>query len=244
MRCPGKAPSRCARANTFRSTGGVVLCSSSAGYAERANTLLTDLSYQRPPRGVAIPRAFWWTWRRSGWLRFWIEKYWCLESRATGIGAASARTTAVGSRSHSSPTIGRPSRWAQSQGELDMPGIGFCSTSKGRCLATYRLQFSDCGPGVFDQRARSGWTVGIGGEYAFLDWLTGFIEYDHYGFGDSDNGRFGCGFACPVGTFGAFPGDFRTDVDVVKAGLNVKFFGAGPFASRSASFRSSVCTHA
>jgi opacity protein-like surface antigen len=71
-----------------------------------------------------------------------------------------------------------------------------------------------------------GWTVGIGGEYAFLDWLTGFIEYDHYGFGDNDNGRFGCGFACPVGTFGAFPGDFRTDVDVVKAGLNVKF-GAG-----------------
>jgi hypothetical protein len=66
-----------------------------------------------------------------------------------------------------------------------------------------------------------GWTVGIGGEYAFLDWLTGFIEYDHYGFGDNDNGRFGCGFACPVGTFGAFPGDFRTDVDVVKAGLNV-----------------------
>ena len=34
-----------------------MLCSSSAGYAERANTLLTDLSYQRPPRGVAIPRA-------------------------------------------------------------------------------------------------------------------------------------------------------------------------------------------
>src|SRR5260370_36945082 len=56
---------------------------------------------------------------------------WCLESRATGIGAASARTTAVGSRSHSSPTIGRPSRWAQSQGELDMPGIGFWSTPKG-----------------------------------------------------------------------------------------------------------------
>jgi hypothetical protein len=49
-----------------------------------------------------------------------------------------------------------------------------------------------------------------------------------YGFGDNDNGRFGCGFACPVGTFGAFPDDFRTDVDVVKAGLNVKF-GAGAY---------------
>ena len=30
---------------------------------------------------------------------------------------------------------------------------------------------------------RGGWTVGIGGEYAFLDWLTGFAEYDYYGFG-------------------------------------------------------------
>src|SRR5713226_1392721 len=26
---------------------------------------------------------------------------------------------------------------------------------------------------------RGGWTVGIGGEYAFTDWLTGFIEYDY-----------------------------------------------------------------
>src|SRR5207245_1344952 len=27
---------------------------------------------------------------------------------------------------------------------------------------------------------RGGWTVGVGGEYAFLNWLTGFIEYDFY----------------------------------------------------------------
>jgi hypothetical protein len=27
-------------------------------YAERASTLLTDLAYQRPPRTVAMPRAF------------------------------------------------------------------------------------------------------------------------------------------------------------------------------------------
>src|SRR5256885_840087 len=30
---------------------------------------------------------------------------------------------------------------------------------------------------------RGGWTVGVGGEYAFLDWLTGFVEYDYYDFG-------------------------------------------------------------
>ena len=74
---------------------------------------------------------------------------------------------------------------------------------------------------------RSGWTVGVGGEYAFLNWLTGFVEYDHYGFGDNDGVGFACGFACPAVGFGGFPVDMRTDVDVVKAGLNLKF---SPFA--------------
>jgi outer membrane immunogenic protein len=70
---------------------------------------------------------------------------------------------------------------------------------------------------------RSGWTVGVGGEYAFLDWLTGFIEYDHYGFRDDNGVSFGCGALCPIGTVAAFPINIRTDVDIVKAGLNLKF---------------------
>jgi outer membrane immunogenic protein len=70
---------------------------------------------------------------------------------------------------------------------------------------------------------RSGWTVGVGGEYAFLDWLTGFIEYDHYGFRDDNGVSFGCGALCPIRTVAAFPINIRTDVDVVKAGLNLKF---------------------
>ncbi len=40
---------------------------------------------------------------------------------------------------------------------------------------------------------RGGWTVGIGGEYAFLDWLTGFVEYDYYGFGTKQNTFGPCG---------------------------------------------------
>jgi len=91
------------------------------------------------------------------------------------------------------------------------------------------FSFQTAGTAFSVSDTRSGWTVGVGGEYAFLDWLTGFIEYDHYGFRDNDNGRFGCGLACPVG---AFPGNFRTDVDVVKAGLNVKFGGYTGYAAR------------
>jgi outer membrane immunogenic protein len=70
---------------------------------------------------------------------------------------------------------------------------------------------------------RSGWTVGVGGEYAFLDWLTGFIEYDYYGFRDNDGVLFACGTACPITTVTTFPVDIKTNVNVVKAGLNLKF---------------------
>jgi outer membrane immunogenic protein len=67
---------------------------------------------------------------------------------------------------------------------------------------------------------RGGWTVGIGGEYAFLDWLTGFIEYDYYNFGTATNT-----FVCTTcGLFAAAaPFNITTNVNVVKAGLNFKF---------------------
>jgi outer membrane immunogenic protein len=73
---------------------------------------------------------------------------------------------------------------------------------------------------------QSGWTVGIGGEYAFLNWLTGFIEYDYYGFSNGSPGV----FACPAGTCGvgivtiANTG-IKTNANVLKVGLNFKFGG-------------------
>jgi outer membrane immunogenic protein len=72
---------------------------------------------------------------------------------------------------------------------------------------------------------REMWTIGVGGEYAFLDWLTGFIEYDRYGHrNDNDTIGFTCGAACPIATINTFPVDVsRTNVNVVKAGLNLKF---------------------
>jgi outer membrane immunogenic protein len=86
------------------------------------------------------------------------------------------------------------------------------------------------GAGAFataDETTRGGWTVGIGGEYAFLDWLTGFAEYDYYGFGtkttnfNCTGAVVGCGAFVPT-TFGI---DVKQNVNVFKVGLNLKFGG-------------------
>jgi len=63
---------------------------------------------------------------------------------------------------------------------------------------------------------RSGWTVGAGLEYGITFNLSGFVEYDYYGFG-----TVGVPFA-----FGTFPlgnVDIRENKHVVKAGLNWRF---------------------
>ena len=65
---------------------------------------------------------------------------------------------------------------------------------------------------------RSGWTVGVGGEYAFTNFVSGFVEYDHYGFGDRDitflqNNGF------------TFNERIKETKDVVKAGLNLRWGG-------------------
>jgi outer membrane immunogenic protein len=64
---------------------------------------------------------------------------------------------------------------------------------------------------------RTGWTIGVGGEYAFTDWLTGFVEYNFYDFGTKSN-TFG-------GTFGTPIIDIKETKSVAKAGLNIKFAG-------------------
>jgi len=69
---------------------------------------------------------------------------------------------------------------------------------------------------------RNGWTIGVGGEYAFLDWLSGFIEYDYYNF-RSDTQNFACTAAVPCRGFINIPVSFNTNVNVVKVGVNVRF---------------------
>jgi outer membrane immunogenic protein len=64
---------------------------------------------------------------------------------------------------------------------------------------------------------RSGWTVGIGGEYAFTNWLSGFIEYNYYDFG-----RQSVRFNDPTGAFFSQVA-IREEKSVVKAGLNFRW---------------------
>jgi outer membrane immunogenic protein len=66
---------------------------------------------------------------------------------------------------------------------------------------------------------RSGGTIGIGGEYAFTNWITGFVEYDYYHFGTNSE-NFVCGpVACFGRTFG-FPVDVKETKSVFKVGVN------------------------
>jgi outer membrane immunogenic protein len=67
------------------------------------------------------------------------------------------------------------------------------------------------------RETRSGWTAGIGGEYAFNRNWSAFVEYDHYGLGTRSNA-----FTTPAGgSFGS--ADIKQDLGVVKGGVNYKF---------------------
>jgi outer membrane immunogenic protein len=80
----------------------------------------------------------------------------------------------------------------------------------------YALAFNGAGFATASE-TRGGWTVGIGGEYAFLDWLTGFVELDYYRFGSgaSTFACTGCGLPSPFVTL-----DTTTSISVFKVGLN------------------------
>jgi outer membrane immunogenic protein len=64
---------------------------------------------------------------------------------------------------------------------------------------------------------RGGWTVGMGVEYAFLDWLTGFVEYDYSRFASSANSFLcvRCGLFAPAVSFNT-----TANISVLKIGLS------------------------
>jgi outer membrane immunogenic protein len=90
----------------------------------------------------------------------------------------------------------------------------------------YRTTFSATGLTFSTaSETRTGWTIGIGGEYAFTDWLTGFVEYDYYDFGTKTNG-----FATTVPSM-VFT-DIKETQSVAKVGLNFKFNPGGPMMAK------------
>jgi outer membrane immunogenic protein len=75
---------------------------------------------------------------------------------------------------------------------------------------------------------RQGWTVGVGGEYAFTNLLSGFIEYNYYDFGTREIGL----TPQVIGLGPAFV-DIKDTKSVVRAGLNVRFGNyAAPVSAR------------
>ena len=86
----------------------------------------------------------------------------------------------------------------------------------------FLINFPNGSVASFTRDPRVGWTVGVGGEWAITNWITTFIEYDYYGFGNnSDN--FVCGANVCVG--GAFPMDRKENKSVIKVGLNFLWGG-------------------
>ena len=70
------------------------------------------------------------------------------------------------------------------------------------------------------RETRSGFIVGIGGEYAFTNFLSGFVEYNYFDFGTRQ-----VGFTPQVVGLGPAFADVKDTKSVVRAGLNFRFGG-------------------
>jgi outer membrane immunogenic protein len=86
----------------------------------------------------------------------------------------------------------------------------------------YDIDFITGGVFASASETRTGWTVGVGGEYMFTEWLTGFAEYDYYDFGTRTE-TFATTFATNQFAF-----DIRETKHVAKVGLNFKWGWAPP----------------
>jgi outer membrane immunogenic protein len=67
---------------------------------------------------------------------------------------------------------------------------------------------------------RPGWTVGAGGEYAFTNFLSGFVEYDYYDYGTRQ-----IGLTPQISGLRPAFVDINETTSVVRAGLNFRFGG-------------------
>ena len=70
------------------------------------------------------------------------------------------------------------------------------------------------------RETRSGWTIGVGGEYAFTNFLSGFVEYNYYDFGARE-----IAFTPQIAGLRPAFVDIKETKSVVRAGLNFRFGG-------------------
>ncbi len=108
---------------------------------------------------------------------------------------------------------------------MTSPGVGGMASgaldSSARSRAVFRSDVRASAPMMtFSVTVRSRKGFGVGGEYAFTNFVTGFIEYNYYDFGNRDltfvqnNGQ-------------TFIYGIDETKHVVKAGLNFRFGGYG-----------------
>ena len=78
------------------------------------------------------------------------------------------------------------------------------------------------------RETRPGWTIGVGGEYAFTNLLSGFVEYSYV---DLDTRKIA--FTPQIIGLGPAFVDIKENKSVVRAGLNFRFGGyAAPVAGK------------
>jgi outer membrane immunogenic protein len=73
---------------------------------------------------------------------------------------------------------------------------------------------------------RTGWTFGVGGEYAFTNWISAFIEANWYTF-DDDDIRFNHVVICELCVADDHVWRIEEQKFVLKGGLNFRFGGFG-----------------
>jgi outer membrane immunogenic protein len=111
--------------------------------------------------------------------------------------------------------------WEETERDLTPSGVDFFF-GPGSSLTAVSLS-----------QSRSGWTWGVGGEYAFAPNWSAFIEYNHFDFGNKDlNGNLVLTFPAAAVTLNTPLSTTVTEhFDVVKAGLNYKLnWFSGGFA--------------
>jgi outer membrane immunogenic protein len=104
--------------------------------------------------------------------------------------------------------------------------LGYVKGGGAWVNASYSFQVAGL-PVATASSTQGGWTIGVGGEYAFSNWLTGFVEYDYYGFQNSSPSALVCAPGACGGAIVTNAVGVTTNINVVKVGLNLKFSPGG-----------------